>query len=69
MKRLFKLGFVAMAITLSAAACSSGNKGSESTDSVANAIDSTADVTSDSLEAQADTVDSAADAHVDSLKH
>lgn len=69
MKNLFKFGFLAMAISLSVAACSSNKTESNSTDSLAETIDSTADVTSDSLKNQADTVDSAAEAKVDSMKH
>lgn len=64
MKNLFKFGFLALAITLSAAACQSNKTEEAATDS----IDSTADVTSDSLENMADTVDSNADASIDSVK-
>ncbi len=65
MKNLFKFGFLALAITLSTAACNS-NKTEEAT---SDSIDSTADVTTDSLENQIDTVDSSADATIDSVKH
>lgn len=69
MKNLFKFGFLAFAISLSVAACNSGKTESDATDSLANSIDSTADVQAEALENQADTVDSAADASVDSLKN
>jgi hypothetical protein len=64
MKNLFKFGFLALAITLSVAACQSNTK----TDAATDSIDSTADVTTDALENQVDTVDSAADASIDSVK-
>ncbi|WP_256012097.1 hypothetical protein [Desertivirga xinjiangensis] len=69
MKNLFKFGFLAFAISLSVAACNSGKTENDTTDSLANSIDSTADVTAEALESQADTVDSAANASVDSLKN
>ena len=69
MKNVFKLGFLTMAISLSVAACNSGTKETDATDSLAESIDSTAEVSSESLENQADTVDSAADARIDSLKN
>jgi ABC-type glycerol-3-phosphate transport system substrate-binding protein len=62
MKNLFKFGFLALAITLSAAACQSNTSESGTADS----IDSTADVTTDSLADVADTVDSAAEVSIDS---
>ncbi len=65
MKKLFKIGYVAFAISLLAAACTSNKSESNTADS----IDSTADVKVDSIEAQADTVDSVADVKVDSVKH
>ncbi len=65
MKNLFKLGFLAFALTLTVAACNS-NKTEEA---VSDSIDSTADVTIDSLDAQIDTVDSAASAAIDSVKN
>jgi ABC-type glycerol-3-phosphate transport system substrate-binding protein len=65
MKNLFKFGFLALAITLTVAACQSNTK----TDAATDSIDSTADVTSDSLVSQADTVDSAAEVSIDSVKH
>ncbi|MBC8052319.1 MAG: hypothetical protein H7Y13_04600 [Sphingobacteriaceae bacterium] len=65
MKNLFKFGFLALAITLSAAACQS----TKTEDNAADSIDSTAEVTTDSLGAVADTVDSAAAASVDSVQH
>jgi len=68
MKNLFKFGFFALAISLSVAACNSNKTHESATDSIADTIDSTAEVKSDSLEAKADTVDSVADAKVDSLK-
>lgn len=64
MKNLFKFGFLALAITLSVAACNSNKTEQAATDT----IDSVADMTTDSLEAQIDTVDSAAKAAVDSVK-
>ena len=63
MKNLFKFGFLALAITLSVAACNSNKTEQAATDT----IDSVADMTTDSLEAQIDTVDSAAKAAVDSV--
>jgi ABC-type glycerol-3-phosphate transport system substrate-binding protein len=63
MKNLFKFGFLALAITLSVAACNS-NKTEEAT---TDTIDSVAEMTTDSLEAQIDTVDSTADAKTDSV--
>ncbi len=65
MKNLFKFGFLAMAISLSVAACSSNKSESNAADS----IDSTTDVKVDSLENKADTVDSVAEAKEDSVKH
>lgn len=65
MKNLFKLGFMAFAISLTVAACNS-NKTEEA---VSDTIDSTAEVTVDSLEAQIDTVDSAAAAAIDSVQN
>jgi ABC-type glycerol-3-phosphate transport system substrate-binding protein len=65
MKNLFKFGFLALAITLSTAACSSNQSEETATDT----IDSTAEVTTDSLENQIDTVDSAAEANIDSVQH
>lgn len=64
MKNLFKFGFLAFAISLSVAACSSNQTENNQADS----IDSTADVTSDSLTNLADTVDSVADVRIDSVK-
>jgi len=63
MKNLFKFGFLALAISLSVAACNS-NKTEEA---VTDTIDSTAGAMTDSLEAQIDTVDSTAAAAVDSI--
>lgn len=65
MKNLFKFGFLALAISLSVAACNSN----KTEDAAADTIDSTAEVMTDSLEAQIDTVDSAASAAVDSVKN
>ncbi len=65
MKNLFKFGFLAMAISLSVAACGSNKSESNTADS----IDSTADVKVDSLENKADTVDSVAEVKEDSVKH
>ena len=65
MKNLFKFGFLALAISLSVAACNTN----KTEDNAADTIDSTADVTSDSLENMADTVDSAADVKIDSVKN
>lgn len=65
MKNLFKLSFLALAITLSAASCQSNSSEGDTTDS----IDSTADIVTDGLENQIDTVDSAADATIDSIQH
>lgn len=65
MKNLFKFGFLAFAITLTAAACNSNTTENNASDT----IDSTADVTVDSLENQIDTVDSAADVAADSAQH
>ncbi|MEJ7778606.1 MAG: hypothetical protein WKF68_03365 [Daejeonella sp.] len=64
MKNLFKFGFLALAISLSVAACNSNT----TEENAADTIDSTAEMTTDSLEAQIDTVDSAADAAADSVK-
>jgi ABC-type glycerol-3-phosphate transport system substrate-binding protein len=64
MKNLFKFGFLALAITLSVAACQS----SKTEESTSDSIDSTAEVTTDSLASQADTVDSTAEAAIDSVK-
>lgn len=61
MKNLFKFGFLALAISLSIAACNS-NKTEEA---ASDTIDSVSEMTTDSLEAQIDTVDSVADAAVD----
>jgi len=65
MKNLFKFGFLAFAISLSVAACSSNKTENNQADS----IDSTADVTSDSLTNLADTVDSAAEVSIDSVQN
>lgn len=65
MKNLFKFGFLALAISLSVAACNS-NKTEEA---AADTIDSVAEMTTDALEAQIDTVDSTADAAIDSVKN
>lgn len=65
MKNLFKFGFLAFAISLSVAACSSNTTENNQADS----IDSTADVTSDSLTNLADTVDSAAEVSIDSVQN
>jgi ABC-type glycerol-3-phosphate transport system substrate-binding protein len=65
MKNLFKFGFLALAITLSVAACNSNT----TEDAASDTIDSTAEMTTDSLEAQIDTVDSAAAAAVDSVQN
>ena len=61
MKNSFKFGFLALAISLSVAACNSNKSEEAATDN----IDSVATMTTDSLEAQIDTVDSSA---VDSIK-
>lgn len=65
MKNLFKFGFLALAISLSIAACNSNKTEEDASDT----IDSVSEMTTDSLEAQIDTVDSAADAAVDSVKN
>ena len=65
MKNLFKFGFLALAISLSVAACNTN----KTEDSTADSIDSTSEVTSDSLENMADTVDSAADVKIDSVQN
>lgn len=69
MKNLFKLGAIAFAITLSAAACKSNtNKNESTTDSLAEHIDSASESNADAFRNQADTIDSVGDAKVDSLK-
>ena len=69
MKNLFKLGFLALAISLSVAACNTNQSENNSADS----IDSTTEVTTDSIDSAAnaltDTVDSAADAKTDSVQN
>ncbi len=66
MKNLFKFGFLALAISLSVAACNS----SQSTDSATDSIDSTAAAATDSIDSTAaattDSIDSAA---TDSAAH
>ena len=65
MKNLFKFGFLALAISLSVAACQSNQTEENTSDS----IDSAADLTTEGLENQIDTVDSAAEATIDSVTH
>ena len=59
MKNLFKFGFLALAISLSVAACSS-NKTEEATDTTAVAADTTAAVDTAAADTTAAAVDTAA---------
>jgi hypothetical protein len=52
MKNLFKFGFLALAISLSVAACNTNQGENAASDS----IDSTTEVTTDSIEASADSL-------------
>ena len=65
MKNLFKFGFLALAISLSVAACSSN----KTEDGTSDTIDSAAEATTDSLESKIDTVDSVASNKIDSVQH
>ncbi|EOR95844.1 hypothetical protein ADIARSV_0981 [Arcticibacter svalbardensis MN12-7] len=68
MKNLFKFGFLALAITLSAAACNSTKTDSSTADSIDSGASASIDSIDSSASAKTDTIDSAADATVDSIK-
>ncbi|MGV3705251.1 MAG: hypothetical protein ACO1NU_07700 [Arcticibacter sp.] len=69
MKNLFKFGFLALAITLSASACNSSKTENNTADTIDSAADASIDSIDASADAKTDTIDSAASAAVDSVKH
>ena len=69
MKNLFKLSFLALAISLSVAACNSNKSSENTTDSIDSSAEATTDAIDSSADATIDSVDSTAEATKDSVSN